>query len=81
MRYYVIKDESGCMLEFDSNPYGDGACLVNNIPTSFTVFGTKKDANKALRLSKKYAKKDKIDDLYSLWHMDEWEVCLLEIDQ
>lgn len=71
---YVIVNDDGEALAWDSSPWGDGESLICPIDY-FTVFTEKPLAERALRATSKYAKKEK---LYSLWKVKDWAVISLE---
>jgi hypothetical protein len=69
--YFVVVDENGDALQWDSSPWGDGDCLVDDSYFRFTVFVGRKEANRVLRKSRAYAKKY---NLTPTWHTEDWKV-------
>jgi len=70
---FVILDEEGEPVHLDSAPWNDGECLIHRCDGTFTVFPDRKAANRAFRVTKKYAAKFKLE-----WGTDEWKVETLQ---
>ena len=69
-KYWAVVNEEGEPLHWDTSPWGDGECLIYS-NKHFTLFTEKKSATEALRISKKYAKENTLEDM---WCISEWVV-------
>lgn len=72
---YIVVDADDVPLSFGT-PWGASECLYDNIPDSITAFLTKGEADRALSLTNKYAKKE---NLKTLWGMEDWKIVGVEV--
>lgn len=76
MRAWVVLDADEVPLCFGDGPWEEGKeCLYDGMPEKYTVFTKKEEAQKALRLSKSYCKKE---DLEFYWETKKWKIIQIE---
>lgn len=73
-KYYVVVDQYENKLSWDSSPWGDGECLVDCEPKSFTLFTSKKEAKRCLKITKDFALSDEDRELADIWDVDSWTI-------
>lgn len=71
---YIVVDEKRRPLCFHDNPYGCGQCLCDDLPQSFTLFSTRYKANRALKITRKYAKGELGCGVDRYWKTDSWVI-------